>query len=130
MSARIAAFLSTFLISSCAQTVESPAPAPETPAPPPTAVAVAAASPEPPPCDGKMCYEIVGSKIIIYNTPGEQDRMESETDIPPDIASVKRQLMIYDKVDSKKLLGSIDILIDRKGLKSVSMKGKPVPKKE
>ena len=85
---------------------------------------------EAPPCNGQMCYSVDGDRVTIYNTPGETSIMSTElNDIPANVVSMKRQLIVYDK-DGTTELGSIDIQIESRAVKSVSMKGKPIPRKE
>lgn len=128
MSARIAALTALALFApSCASRLDNAAVQVAEPA---ATTAVAEPTPDTPQCGGELCYEIVGDKMIIHNTPGETSQMEANLEMPPDVASVKTELMIYDKVDSKKKIGSIEIKRDRTGVKSVTMKGKAIPKKE
>jgi hypothetical protein len=128
MSARIAVLAAlALLVPSCASRPDNSAVQVVETASTPVAVE---STPDKPQCGGELCYEIVDNKMIIYNTPGEQSQMEANLEMPPDVASVKTELMIYDKVDSKKKIGSIEIKRDRTGVKSVTMKGKAIPKKE
>lgn len=132
MPLRYTLLAAALVLAACNQTADKPATVPSetdssaATAPTPETVE---SSVQPPPCGGKMCYEISDNKITIFNTPGEKDTYSTELDMPPDIISVKRQLMVYDK-DGKTDLGPIEIQIDRTGVKSVSMKGKAISRKD
>lgn len=76
---------------------------------------------------GSMYYTVSGSTITVHNTPG--GTMKAELDYPPGASGGRKSLYVLD--GSGKMTGdTIDIEYDRTGVKSVTMKGVQIPRKE
>jgi hypothetical protein len=76
---------------------------------------------------GKMYYTVSGSTITIHNTPNGV--MKEEMDLPPGASGGSKSLYILDEKGNI-TKDTIDIEYDRGGIKSVTMKGAPIPRQQ
>ena len=74
-----------------------------------------------------MYYTVSGSTITVHNTSNGE--MREEMDFPTGASGARKSLYILD-AEGNMTKDTIDIEYDRSGVKSVTMKGVTIPRKE
>jgi len=128
--------LLAILLVACSAASEKSSSTPTQPAASPTAQAgkdaQAQPNPSPSPVEvkppGKLYYTVVGSTVTIHNTPVHWGAMTFEMSFPTGATGGRASLYIPD-LKGHTGEDSIDIVYTRAGVKSVSMKGVPIPPK-
>jgi hypothetical protein len=77
---------------------------------------------------GKLYYTVDGATVTIHNTPAHWGVMQFEMTFPTGATGGRASLYIPDvKGDTGE--DAIDVVYTREGVKSVTMKGVPIPRK-